>query len=78
MENQNNIILRKLNAIEEKIDNKQEDIWMTLKQVCSYVQLSESSIRRSCASGNLKFSRSSAKGRLLFKKSDVERFLSNG
>ena len=49
------------------------DKWMDISQVCEYSSLSRSSVRRSCANGRLKHSKSH--GKLLFKKSDVERWL---
>ena len=68
----------------EKLDNilnllkgkSVPDGWMDIKQVADYSSLSRSSIRRSCSLGTLKYSDSH--GKFLFKKSDVERWISNG
>ncbi len=49
------------------------DKWMDISQVCEYSSLSRSSVMRSCANSRLKHSKSH--GKLLFKKSDVERWL---
>ena len=53
-----------------------QDGWMDISQVAEYSSLSRSSIRRSCQEGRLRYSDSH--GKYLFKKSDVERWLTNG
>ena len=70
-------IIEKLNEILGLLKGKAvPDGWMDIKQVADYSSLSRSSIRRSCSLGTLKYSDSH--GKFLFKKSDVERWISNG
>jgi excisionase family DNA binding protein len=70
-------ILEKLDHILNLLKGKEpKDGWMDIKQVAEYSSLSRSSIRRSCSLGTLKYSDSH--GKFLFKKSDVERWISNG
>ena len=53
-----------------------KDGWMDINQVSEYSSMSKTSIRRACADGRLKYSDSH--GKFLFKRSDVERWISNG
>ena len=66
-----------LTEIEKLIeDGKSSDnIWIPLKDVCSYSSLSDSTIRRAVRRGTLKASTST--GRLLFKKSNVDKWLTS-
>ena len=67
-------LLKEIKAI--VLGKQPKDGWMDIKQVAEYSSLSRSSIRRSCSLGTLKYSDSH--GKFLFKKSDVERWISNG
>jgi len=49
--------------------------WLTLKEVAEYTSVSESTIRRAIKKGVLKASDKT--GRLLFKVSDVDRWLTD-
>ena len=70
-------ILEKLDNILSLLKGKMpKDGYMDISQVCEYSSMSKSSIRRSCSLGTLKYSDSH--GKYLFKKSDVERWLTNG
>ena len=62
-----------LSEIKEKLNDKLTHSWVNIKQVCNYTGLSESTIRRAIRKGVLKVSTST--GKLLFKVSDVDRWL---
>ena len=62
-----------LNEIKALIQNKVSDRWLTIREVCQYSSMSDSSVRRAEKSGSLKASRQT--GRLLFKVSNVDRWL---
>ena len=47
--------------------------WMNIKEVCTFTNVSESTIRRAVKNGGLKASH--ATGKLLFKVSDVDKWL---
>ena len=66
-----------LTEIEKLIkDGRSSDnIWIPLKDVCRYSSLSDSTIRRAVRRGTLKASTST--GRLLFKKSNVDKWLTS-
>ena len=66
-------IKEQLDRIEKKLDGNYADPFLSIKQVADYSALSPSTIRRAMQRGNLKCSKST--GKLLFKKSDVERWL---
>jgi len=51
------------------------DHWLTLKDVCEYTQLSQSTLHRSIKKNRLKVSK--ATGKLLFKKEWIDDFLEN-
>ena len=55
--------------IQDKITNR----WMNIHEVSNYTSVSSSTIRRAVQRGELKVSNST--GKLLFKVSDVERWL---
>ena len=70
-------ILEKLDNILSILKGKMpKDGYMDIGQVAEYSSMSRSSIRRSCQEGRLKYSDSH--GKFLFKKSDVENWLTNG
>jgi len=64
-----------LNEIKTLILGKVNDRWLTLKEVCEYASVSESTIRRAIKKGTLKTSK--ATGRNLFKTSNVDRWLNS-
>ena len=49
--------------------------WMNINEICNYTSVSESTIRRAVRRGTLKASTST--GRLLFKKSNVDKWLTS-
>ena len=62
-----------LNEIKSLILGKVNERWLTIKEVCQYSSVSESTVRRAIRKGNLKASNST--GKLLFKVSSVDRWL---
>jgi len=66
-------ISEKLDRIEKLLVTNTQKRWLGIKDVCKYSSLSESTIRREITKGHLKASRKT--GKLLFKVSDVERWL---
>ena len=62
-----------LNEIKSLILGKVNERWLTIKEVCQYSSLSESTVRRAIRKGTLKASNST--GKLLFKVSSVDRWL---
>ena len=70
-------VLEKLDQILQYLRGKSpKDGWMDIKQVINYSSMSRSSIFRSCHEGRLKYS--DRHGKFLFRKSDVEAWLTNG
>ena len=72
MEYQMKDVLDELKSIVQK---KSSNIWMDINDVVHYASLSESTIRRAVAKGELKVSK--ATGKLLFKIDWVDRWLGN-
>ena len=68
-------IVEMLNEIKTLILGKVNERWLTLKEVAEYTSVSESTIRRAIKKGVLKTSDKT--GRLLFKVSDVDRWLTD-
>ena len=66
-------IMEMLTEMKEIIKGNISDKWMNMKDVCNYVNLSESTVRRAIRKGSLKASHST--GKLLFKVSSVDRWL---
>jgi excisionase family DNA binding protein len=66
-------IIEILNDIKSMIENKSLNRWMDIKEVSEYTSLSNSTIRRAIQRGMLKASNST--GKLLFKVSNVDRWL---
>ena len=66
-------IAEQLDRIEKKVDGKYSNKFLDINQVVHYASLSESTIRRAVAKGELKVSRST--GKLLFKTDWVDRWL---
>ena len=67
------LILEKLNEIADNLINMLTDEWMNIKETCKYASISDSKIRRAVKKGVLKASQSTE--RLLFKKSNVDKWL---
>ena len=68
-------LIELLNEIKTLILGKVNERWLTLKEVSDYASVSESTIRRAIVKGNLKSSK--VTGRLLFKKSNVDKWLTS-
>ena len=66
-------IIDRLNAIQDLIKNESQKSWWTLKDVCQYTQLSQSTIRRAILKGKLRVSKQTGKN--LFKQSWIDKFL---
>ena len=66
-------IIEILSKIKDKLNNRLTHSWVNIKQVCNYTSLSESTIRRAIQKGALKVSTTT--GKLLFKTSDIDRWL---
>ena len=67
------LIIERLDRIEKKLNGNYTDPYLSIKEVSEFCSLSQSTIRRAVYRGHLKCSRST--GKLLFKKSDVLRWL---
>ncbi|MBT3934569.1 MAG: helix-turn-helix domain-containing protein [Bacteroidetes bacterium] len=65
----------RLHRIEQILNSNKKDQWITLIDAIEYTSLSDSSIRRAFYRGKLKASR--VTGKLLFKISELEKWLSN-
>ena len=66
--------LSEIHSLLKKIySEKNLDPWMTIKEACEYSRLSEPTLRRNLRAGFLKVSKRT--GRLLFKKSEIEKWL---
>ena len=68
-------IVELLNEIRTLILGKVNERWLNLRDVSEYTSVSESTIRRAIKKGVLKSSNKT--GRLLFKVSDVDRWLNS-
>ena len=66
-------ITNQLRSIQQTLNSKSEDVWMTLKDVCTYTKLSSSTLHRAIQRGELKVSKKT--GKHLFKKSYVDKWL---
>ncbi len=64
-----------LDEILDTIKKDRPDEWMTIRQVVNYTKLSQPTIRRYVNAGFLKVSKQT--GRLLFKKSNIDRWLTS-
>ena len=65
----NELLTELITTMKKDIPNE----WLTISEVVQYTKLSEPTIRRYIKSGSLKASKET--GRLLFKRSDVDRWL---
>jgi excisionase family DNA binding protein len=68
-------IVELLNEIKTLILGKVNERWLTIREVAEYTSVSESTIRRAIKKGVLKASDKT--GRILFKVSDVDRWLTD-
>ena len=66
-------ILEEIRDLKSMVHGKLSERWLTITDVTNYTSLSDSTIRRAVRKGTLKCSKNT--GKLLFKKSDVERWL---
>jgi len=66
-------ILELLKEIKNIVEGKSKNRWITLRKVCDYTSLSESTIRRAVQKGNLKASCKT--GKILFNIKNVDRWL---
>ena len=66
-------IIERLDEIKHIVKSEVSSRWLNMKEVCDYSGLSNSTIRRAINKGVLKASHST--GKLLFKMSDVDRWL---
>ena len=65
-----------LGEIRSLIQNKSANQWIDIKEATEFTSVSASTIRRAVKKGVLKVSNST--GKLLFKVSDIDRWLNNG
>ena len=70
-----NPIKEQLNRIENKLDGKYRNPYLSINQVSKLTSLSTSTIRRAIRKGQLKYS--DRLGKLLFLESDVRKWLRN-
>ena len=68
-----NRVIQKLNEILSLMKGNDPSRWMDIKKTSDYTAVSRSTIRRAVQNGSLKASNTT--GKLLFKVSDVERWL---
>ena len=66
-------ILEEIRDLKSLVYGKLAERWLSITDVTQYTALSDSTIRRAVKRGELKCSRRT--GKLMFKKSDVERWL---
>ena len=66
-------IIEMLEEIRNILTKTNKDKWCKIDELCEYSSVSQSTIRRAVKRGVLKASTST--GRLLFKKSDVDKWL---
>ena len=71
--NVTNRVIELLNDIKVLINDKKADRWINIDEVSRYTSVSNSTIRRAVKKGKLKASQST--GKLLFKLSNVDRWL---
>ena len=69
------LLLEKLDVIKSILTGRTNDKWLKIDEVCKYSSISDSTIRRAVRRGTLKASTST--GRLLFKKSNVDKWLTS-
>ena len=69
------LLLEKLDEIKSILTGRTNDKWLKIDEVFRYSSISDSTIRRAVRRGTLKASTST--GRLLFKKSNVDKWLTS-
>ena len=67
------VLINELQEIKSLIRGNNSNNWMSIKEVSQYASVSESTIRRAIAKGELKVSKKI--GKLLFKLSKIDRWL---
>ena len=67
-------IIEKLNRIEKKLDGNYSNKYLSIKDVCELVSISQSTVRRAVRKSELKCSK--RLGKLLFLESDVRKWIS--
>ena len=67
------VIAEKLDQIEQKIDNKVANRWLTTHEVVKYTGLSISTIHRALKRGELKVHQGTGKN--LFRRGDVDKWI---
>ena len=70
------VIIEKLDEILSVLKKSENNKWFNIQEIIKYSCCSDSTIRRAINKGVLKASHST--GKLLFKMSDVDRWLQNG
>ena len=70
-----NRIMEMLEELKSLVITNHHNKWMNINEICNYTSVSESTIRRAVRRGKLKASTST--GRLLFKKSNVDKWLTS-
>ena len=68
-------IIEMLEELKSLVITNHHNKWMNINEICNYTSVSESTIRRAVRRGTLKASTST--GRLLFKKSNVDKWLTS-
>ena len=69
----NKQIINLLQDIKMELQTDKDNFWMDIKKVCEVTTLSASTVRRAVNRGKLKCSKKL--GKLLFKESDVKRWI---
>ena len=72
----NHTLMEWLDRIEKKIDGNPSNRYLDIIEASSFTSLSVSTLRRYISRGELKCSRKL--GKILFKASDIDRWLKNG
>ena len=72
----NHTLMEWLDRIEKKIDGNPSNRYLDIIEASSFTSLSVSTLRRYISKGELKCSRKL--GKILFKESDIDRWLKNG
>ena len=66
-------IIEMLEELKSLLITNHHNKWMNINEICNYTSVSESTIRRAVRRGTLKASNQT--GRLLFKRTDVDKWL---